>query len=107
MRSRMSAAASGWLVRSSDSVQPVHSWKWSQTTDGFCPFATFSAIFSPAHAGSPTAAAAAEQTFTKSRRESPVSEIGIRRLLVRANGLPVRARHHGARQVRPVLDAGQ
>src|SRR6266540_3685530 len=62
----------GWLVRRSDSVQPVHSWKWSHTTEGFFPLAAFSAIFSPAHAGSPTAAAAAEQTLMKSRRETPV-----------------------------------
>ena len=38
-------------------------------TEGFFPLDTFSAIFSPAQAGSPTAAAAAVQTLTKSRRE--------------------------------------
>ncbi len=70
MRSRISSPTSGALARSSDSVQPVHSWKWSQMTEGFFPLVTFSAIFSPAQAGSPTAAAAAVQTFTKSRRES-------------------------------------
>ena len=69
----MSEATSGWLARRSDSVQPVHSWKWSHTTEGFAPFATFSAIFSPAQAGRPTAAAAAEQTLTKSRRVRPWS----------------------------------
>ena len=58
-------------MRSSDSVQPVHSWKWSQMTEGFFPFATFSAIFSPAQAGRPTAPAAMEQTLMKSRREKP------------------------------------
>src|SRR5512144_823425 len=75
MRSRMSEPTSGWLVLRSDSVQPVHSWKWSQTTEGFFPFATFSAIFSPAHAGRPTAAAAALHTFTKSRRPSSAARV--------------------------------
>ena len=40
-------------------------------TEGFFPLATFSAIFSPAHAGRPTAAAAVVQTLMKSRRENP------------------------------------
>src|SRR5512139_3231992 len=75
----MSAATSGWLVRRSDSVHPVHSWKWSQMTEGFLPFAMSSAIASPAHAGRPTAAAAVVQIFRKSRRdgeEGPATEVG-------------------------------
>src|SRR6266498_1481780 len=67
----MSDPTSGWVVLRSDSVQPVHSWKCSQTIDGFF-LPTFSAIFSPAQAGRPTAAAAAEQTLMKSRRETPL-----------------------------------
>ncbi len=50
-------------------MQPVHSWKCSQTTDGFF-LPTLSAIFSPAQAGRPTAAAATLQTLMKSRRET-------------------------------------
>jgi hypothetical protein len=76
MRSRISEPTSGWLVRSSDSVQPVHSWKCSQMTDGFF-LPTFSAIFSPAHAGKPTAAAAVVQTLMKSRRETPLASCPI------------------------------
>src|SRR5574342_1346389 len=72
----MSSPTSGCVVRRSDSVQPVHSWKWSQITDGFFPAATFSAIFSAAEAGRPTAAAAAVQTLRKSRRETPVAPTG-------------------------------
>ena len=34
----------GWEVRRSDSVQPVHSWKCSQITDGLRPAAAASAI---------------------------------------------------------------
>ena len=56
-------------------------------TEGFFPLATFSAIFSPAQAGIPTAAAAALQILTKSRREttegSATSGCGILILLRR------------------------
>src|SRR5512146_2673395 len=71
MRPRMSSATSGALVRRSDSEHPVHSWKWSQITGGFAPEAAFSAIFSPAHAGSPTAPAARVHTLRKPLRETP------------------------------------
>ena len=67
----MSSATSGALVRSSDSEQPVHSWKCSQITGGLAPPAAFSAIFSPAHAGSPTAPAARVHTLRKPLRETP------------------------------------
>src|SRR6266542_2504666 len=73
MSPRMSSATSGALVRKSDSEQPVHSWKCSQITAGFAPEADFSAIFSPAHAGSPTAPAAIVQTLRKSRRPTPIA----------------------------------
>src|SRR5512146_108559 len=67
----MSSPTSGALVRRSDSVHPVHSWKCSQMIEGRDPDAAFSAIFSPAHAGSPTAPAASVQTLRKLRRETP------------------------------------
>ena len=55
-------------MRSSDSVQPVHSWKCSQITDGFTPAAAASAIFAAALDPRPTAAAAIVTTFMKLRR---------------------------------------
>src|ERR1051326_4102101 len=64
----MTSAIPGCEVRSSDSVQPVHSWKWSQTTDGLSPLPAASTIFAAVVDDRPTAAAAIVQTFTKSRR---------------------------------------
>ena len=52
-------------------LQQVHSWKWSQITDGLRPAAAASAILTPAATGRPTAAAAIVQTFKKSRRSTP------------------------------------
>src|SRR3990170_2014609 len=71
MRSRMSSETAGALVRSKDSVQPVHSWKCSQMTDGLTPAAAFSAQALDVHDGNPTALAASVQTFRKSRRLMP------------------------------------
>src|SRR6266568_2171886 len=82
MRPRMSSATSGALVRSSDSEQPVHSWKCSQMTGGFAPDAAFSAIFSPAQAGSPTAPAASVQTLMKPRRETFMPSSSVMRFSV-------------------------
>ena len=78
----MSSATSGALVRSSDSEQPVHSWKCSQMTGGFAPDAAFSAIFSPAQAGSPTAPAARVQTLRKPRRETFMPSSSVMRFSV-------------------------
>jgi len=73
----MTWATSGWPVRSSDSVHPVHSWNWSQITEGFL-FWTAAAICSAAEAGRPTAAAARLHTLRKSRRETELSWVGDR-----------------------------
>ena len=54
-------------------MHPVHSWKCSQTTEGLSPAAAALANWMAADAGSPTAAAATEQTFMKSRRSTPPS----------------------------------
>ena len=66
----MTSAMPGCDVRSSDSVQPVHSWKCSQTTEGFSPCAAASTICDTVAADRPTAAPAIVQTLTKSRRET-------------------------------------
>ena len=52
------------------SVHPVHSWPEIQITGRRLAVAA-SAIFGPIVAGSPMYTAAAEQSFMKSRRESP------------------------------------
>ena len=52
-------------------MQPVHSWKCSQMTDGFSPLAAASAHLTPTDAGRPTATAAMVQTRRKSRRSIP------------------------------------
>src|SRR6266702_4446742 len=49
-------------------------------TDGLVPPAAFSAIFSPAQAGRPTAPAAIVQTFRKFLRETPFASSRARRL---------------------------
>ena len=61
---------SGCEVRSSDSVHPVHSWKWSQITEGLTPAAAASATRAAAAALRPTAAAAMVTALTKLRRSS-------------------------------------
>ena len=70
MRSRMSSSTPGCEVRSSDSVQPVHSWNCSQMTDGFAPLSAALTKSSAASGPRPMAAAAIEQKRTKSRRET-------------------------------------
>src|SRR6188508_1422780 len=70
MRSRMSSSTPGCEVRSSDSVHPVHSWNWSQMTDGFAPLSAALTKSSAASGPRPMAAAAIEQKRTKSRRET-------------------------------------
>ena len=60
----------GCDVRSSDSVQPVHSWNWSQITDGRRPRSAASTKRSAASGPRPTAAAAIVQMRTKSRRDT-------------------------------------
>ncbi len=60
----------GCDVRSSDSVQPVHSWNWSQMTEGLAPRTAASTKRSAASGPRPTAAAASVQIRTKSRRDT-------------------------------------
>ena len=60
----------GCDVRSSDSVQPVHSWKCSQITDGFTPLTAASTTLPAAAPVSPTAAAAAETMRTTNTRRA-------------------------------------
>src|SRR5215471_6140165 len=64
----MTSAMPGCDVRRSDSVQPVHSWKCSHTTDGFSPLLAAATISAALVEDRPTAAAAIVQTLTKSRR---------------------------------------
>ncbi len=52
-------------------MQPVHSWKWSQITEGFSFFAAIAlATWAAAAYGMPTAASAMVQTRMKSRRST-------------------------------------
>lgn len=52
-----------------DSLQHVHSWKWSHTTGGRCFFSKALATSAFPLAPRPTAAAAKVQNCMKSRRE--------------------------------------
>ena len=78
-RVRVTARGVGPQLTFSDSVQPVHSWNWSQITDGLRPRSAASTKRAAASGPSPIAAAAIVQRRTKSRRETdaePASAIG-------------------------------
>ena len=61
-----------WL-RVSDSVQPVHSWKESQMTEGRLAFSRAAAMAGIADGGSAIMDAVAAQNFMNPRREMPFS----------------------------------
>src|SRR5512133_2153809 len=77
-------------------------------TEGLRPLATVSAIFSAAHAGSPTAAAATLQTLMKSRRETPArpasKSVPIAISILRRPGL--RGAYAGRSKLQPSRIAG-
>ncbi len=61
----------GLCERVSDSVQPVHSWKESQITEGRRALPRAAAIFSAASAGSAIMVASPAQNLRNSRRPIP------------------------------------
>ena len=67
----MSDSSVGWVERSSDSVQPVHSCPCSQMTGGLAGVIAASAMRTPAADERPIVAATPAQNFSSWRREKP------------------------------------
>ena len=67
----------GWVERRSDSEQPVHSWKWSQITEGLPFFSTASATWVCMAKGSPIMAVAVTHAFIKLLRVTPSQNISV------------------------------
>jgi NhaP-type Na+/H+ or K+/H+ antiporter len=67
----MSFSTVGCSVRSRLSVQPVHSWKWSQITEGRRAWAMALATAPTALVGRPMAAVMPAQTWRNRRRGTP------------------------------------
>jgi hypothetical protein len=71
MASNISDSTVGACDRVNDSVQPVHSWKESQMTEGRRADSSASATRPTIDGGKAISEAVAEQNFRKPRRDTP------------------------------------
>ena len=84
MTSRIRSSTVGAKLRVSDSVQPVHSWKDNQITEGRRAFSRAAAMAGAMDGGSAIIEAVAAQNLRKPRRDTPCSRRLSPRVLLEA-----------------------